>query len=294
MTNEDFVEAVKKGKLLSNEEFVQAIKKGKREPIEAWGRFYKLIKSVAVRYSDAPLEDLMQEAYFAILDAIRCYDGSVMFTTYLVYWLKQRFLRYSDNCCRSVRVPVSAAARARKYRRMLSDFERMAGREPTTREVETALHCDVDTLRRDLIALTSASLDKSLNEDEGGTLAELLPDDVDIESSVINELNDQELTTKLWELVDMIPEADTIRKRYQEGKTANQCADEMHTTPAKVRRDEARAIRRLRSREIINQLEPYLDDYRYSKGLKGGHDPTARAAMQASAYLEKLKTDGLI
>lgn len=281
---------------MNDEELVFAVKKGRAEPVELWSRFKRLIKRIAFRYSGDQaelLEDLLQESYFAVLDAIKCYDGTIKFKSYLVYWLRQRFSRYIDNCCHPVRVPVYAAQQARSYRRMLSDFATMAGREPTAEEIKTALHCDVDTVKRDLLTLEAVSLDKPL--EEGGTLADLVPDEqTDVENQVIDNIASEELRKKLWAIVDTLPEGATIRKRYQQNKTLQQCADELNVSSERVRAIEAKAIKALREQRIAEQLQPYVDSIRYSRGLGRGFDPTPEAAFKAAEYLEKLKTDGLL
>ncbi|MGM9969226.1 MAG: sigma-70 family RNA polymerase sigma factor [Anaeroplasma sp.] len=88
---------------ISNEDLVIAIQNGNKKDIEVlWKNVHRLISLHAYRYyqrfrdnSIATEEDLIQEGYMALLEAIKYFDinSGYKFTTYLNYTLKNAFQR---------------------------------------------------------------------------------------------------------------------------------------------------------------------------------------------------------
>ena len=293
---------------MTNEELCFAIRKGEALPVEMWLRLQPYIKKLARPYAadDAEtLQDLLQESYFGIVTAINLYnpDEGAGFATYAGYWIKQVMRRYIDNSGRVVRVPVHAVDRANKYKRMVGTFRRDFGRDPTGEELKAAFGCDRDQLERDLLALSTTSLDAPLTDD-GLTVAETVAAPDDVESTVLDKINQEELRKTLWNAVDSLPENErkTIRMRYQNNLTLKDCGAVMGVTLERVRAIEAQAMRKLRKQKITKQLEPYIDDLRYRYAVKGGRmsffingsSSTETAALKAMDYLQMLQKDGLI
>lgn len=291
------------------EQLVCAVQEGRTEPVTLWLQLRWFILKIIKHYEgQAERDDLLQESYFALLSAVRLYDASQgnKFMTYFALWIKQRSIRYIDNCCRSVRLPAGQSVKVKQFNKLVSQFQRDLGRRPTDQEIEEALEVNADEIRFNDALLKVASLDTSAGENEDTPLAELVPDEeTDIEAEVLEKVEREELSKKLWSLVDTLPEneAKTIRMRYQDGRTLRQCGDVLGVTTTRVSAIEETAIRRMRrNSEIEKQLQPYLDDYRYSKGIKSGrrricgedYSITEYAAIKALTYLEKLKEKGLI
>ena len=84
---------------MSNEELVSRIQAGETELFpELWNCTRRFIYQQALRYlrscpGRAELDDLVQSAYFAVLDAAENYraDGGGSFLSYLVFFLKREF-----------------------------------------------------------------------------------------------------------------------------------------------------------------------------------------------------------
>ena len=277
---------------MTAEELVKAVREGRAEPVDLWLKLKRYAWKVANKYSGNDKElhdDLMQESYLALLSALEHFDGSSSFINYYTLWLRSYFVRYNDPC--------RVAARVRRYRRAGAAFERDNGRAPSDDEIREAIGCDPEAVRREAQVVDALSLDYPVDDEGEATFADLVEDHAaDVEGQVIEQLNQEELSKKLWSLVDDLPErqADTIRKRYKDGKTLKECGEDFDLSLQSVRRIESQAIRKLRSKSITKQLEPFLDGLRYSIGVGAGFDPTARAAEKAVKYLEKLKEEGLL
>lgn len=290
---------------MSDEELLRQIKAGNAQPVEMWLQLRGLILKLAAPYvstGKVESDDLQQEAYFAVLDAVRMYDcnGGARFARYAAFWLRQRFQRYIENAGESIHVPSWAKLRINKYRKMQSEFERDFGRSPTDEEVKTALGCTTEQIEREAAALAVGSLDVPIGpEEDTSSIAEMVEDvSVDVESEVLEKVDQEQLQATIWKLVDELPErqAKTLRGRYQDGKTLKQCGDDMGITPEAVRQHELKALRKLRNIRVKRELEPYLDEVRYSVGVKSGRDrftntgisPTEAAAFKALAAAKGL------
>lgn len=292
------------------EQLVSAIQEGRSEPVVLWLKLKRFIYAVLKHYEGQEYhEDLIQESYFALLSAIRLYapDKGTPFISYYRTWVRTYAGRYIDNNCRLIRLPAGQAVKVSQYNRLVSRFVRDLGREPSDQEIEEALGVTAEEIRREAQLLKVGSLDSPAGEDTDISIGECVPDAVtDVESEALDRIEQEELSEKLWALVDDLPEAEakTIRMRYQEGQTQKQCGEALGVTASRVGAIEETAIRRMRrNSEIEKQLQPYLDDYRYAKGIHTGRHricgedyyATEYAVIKAMTYMEKyLKQKGLI
>ena len=125
---------------MTNEQLALRIKVGEDvadNMLQLYQQNMGIIKDYARKYrSMAEEEDLQQEAYFAICKAVDSYDPDkgVSFLSWAVYWIRQQLLRYCQNNG-TVRIPVHASERVRKYKAFQNAF-RVYGRSG-----ETCLEC---------------------------------------------------------------------------------------------------------------------------------------------------------
>ncbi len=84
-----------------------------------------------------PIEDLLQEAYFGLSEAVKHYETSenVLFMSYAGYWIKQSVQRYLEKCGSTVRIPPNTRAKMTKCRRAIQRLEQEQGKEPTNTEI---------------------------------------------------------------------------------------------------------------------------------------------------------------
>ena len=174
---------------VTNEELVVRIKAGIDVPenmLQLWEQTRAFIHTVALHYQGyADLEDLEQEGYLALYDAVDGYEpeSGCKFLSYAKHWMRQRMKRYIDNCCQTVRVPGHEQSRLHQYRKMVNAFLVHLGRRPTEWEVTHNLNLD-EKQRRDLESAMRAaqigSLDAALQEGEDGdTVGDMVTCSVD-------------------------------------------------------------------------------------------------------------------
>lgn len=257
---------------MSNEELAIRIKAGidvSENMLQLWEQTKSFIHTVALHYRGyADIEDLEQEGYLALYDAVDGYsqEQGCRFLTYAKYWLRQRMKRYIDNCCRSVRIPPHEQERIHQYRKMENAFQVHFGRKPT--EWEIAYNMDLDEQqRKDLesaLRMTQiGSLDSTLAEGEdGGTLGDIVASDMDLEGEVTDRIDRDKLQALIWPMVDQLPgrQSDVIRKRYQENMTLKEIEVAYGVGIGAIRQSECEGLRVLRRSLGAGKLRAFLPE----------------------------------
>lgn len=195
--------------------------------LQLWEQVNRLAMKIANKWlralplrSDVEFSDLMSEAYIAMCEALQGYDSEQStFTTWYGVYLKNRY---------------SA----------LYGFR-------TKRKANEPLN-------------NAMSLDAPLSDNaEAMTLADTIADDnaADDFDRAERELYRQQLHEALCEALSTIPSenSNTIMQRYFNGKTVNELADELNTTPADIRALEAHGLRQLRRCPTANNLRRFTE-----------------------------------
>lgn len=269
---------------MTNEELVIRIKAG-IDPAENMLALYEQVKafihSIAWKYRGREeIEDLEQEGYLALYDAINGYDpdAGYKFSTYAKYWISQRMMRYIENnsCC--LRLPSHSQERLRKYERFCDYFMKEYGREPSEAEAAAQMGLSLDQVRdihKNACIANLGSLDAPVKgfEEEGLTVGDGIPSGEDIEGNAIDRLQQEQLKAVLWECVDSLPErqSEIIRKRYQNNMTMAEIGRDQGVTLEAIRQHEAKAMREMRKPKYKNKLRLFLpeDERIYSMGIVG-------------------------
>ena len=145
------------------------------------------IHSIAWKYRGwAELEDLEQEGYLGLCDAVDRYDpdAGVLFLTYANHWIRQKIARYCQNCGTLVRIPVGERELLRKYKKLESVFLTQIGRRPSDAEIRRYMGITqrtLDGLRKAAQMGQLEALDAFLLEDDGATLGDTIDAGVDVE-----------------------------------------------------------------------------------------------------------------
>lgn len=116
------------------------------------------------------------------------------------------------------------------------------------------------------------SLDSPLDSsEEETTVADLVPAAYDLEDAVTERIRNKQLSCTLWGLVDGLGEreAEILRKRYKQGKTLKQIAEEKQVSIEAIRQQERKAMKELRKSHRSRELEPFLHDPIYYWAVQG-------------------------
>lgn len=235
--------------------------------IQLWQQNYGLVRKIVNRYKSLDdIEDLLQEGFLGLHEAVRHYDPDtgVPFVNYAAFWIRQTIGRYVKRNG-TIRIPEHAVIQVRAYRRMVSQWESEFGRKPTEWEMCRYLDVTLEMLRqieKDGQMGKIQSLDKCVGEENDTQLYELLPDHEDAYNDALDELLQEELKTVIWPMVDSLPDhqPEVLRMRFQDGKTLKETGNVIGATVEQTRQLQAKAMRTLRMPRYSRMLRPFLDD----------------------------------
>lgn len=258
---------------MSNEELVVRIKAGvdtADNMLQLWEQTKNFIRCMARRYRGyAELEDLEQEGYIALYDAVDGYskEAGCKFLSYASFWINQRMKRYIESCCRTVRIPDHEQQKMHQYRKIENAFQIYRGRKPTRWEICYNLDLDekqASDLESAINMSRIGSLDSILQEsDNGDTIGDMIPSSVDVEGDVIDRVDQEELCIILGDMVASLPDDQKTvmrclygREQYTRAATGRQlcmCTQE-------IRRAERKALYSLRRHDRVDSLRAFLPE----------------------------------
>lgn len=254
----------------TNEELVVRIKAGidmADNMLSLWQQNKRYIRCVAKKYARyADIEDLEQEGYLALYDAIDGYSSEkgTKFLTYASYWIEQKMMRYIQNNG-TVRIPVNELEKVHELKKMVNAFLIYLGRKPTRQEIAYNMRLsykEVGRLEESARMGQIMSLEAPLPDEVEGAFGDTIASDVDVESDVLDNIEKQQLYTELWYAVEELPEeqCDIIRMKYKEGHPVKEIGKITGMTGGKVRRLEEKALRELRYSERLYSFSNILPD----------------------------------
>lgn len=270
---------------MSNEELVELIRKG-INPSDNMGKLYEqnkgMICKLARKYAAlTDIEDLTQEAYFGLHEAVKHYenDSEVKFITYATFWIKQSMQRYVENNASTIRLPVHTQQLYSKYSKIVNDFVEKHNIKPTDREVSRLLDTSVKKIQNIKKAMYEVGNMDSLNQSIGGENDDIrLSDSVigsnGIENDILDRIIEKDKKCSLWGIVKENTselENKVIVSRYKKDLTLEATGKEIGVSRERVRQMESAALRKLRftrvSRVISERYEIVIQGaYRGSVG----------------------------
>ena len=258
---------------MDNEQLVARIRAGEDEAenmLQLYDQTKNFIRMLAVKFTyGAELEDLEQEGYIGLCEAVRHYDADsgVKFLSYAAFWIKQSMRRYIENCGSTVRIPSGVHSDIRKYRQIHGEYLKCYGREPSDKEMMAFLRVSEEKFIQIRKAAQMGQI-RSLSEPIGGedediTLEDSVASGEDMEEDIIRRLDQENLKRELWIAVDSLPETQraVIRCRYLEGKTLKDTGEAMGVTGNAVREQERKAMRALRMPRKCRKFRQYHEEY---------------------------------
>ena len=262
---------------MTNEQLVIHIKAGEDvsgNMAQLWEQTRRFIHTIAARYQgQAEIEDLEQEGYLALCDAVDGYNPAAgfLFLTYARHRIRQRMVRYIQNNG-SIRVPVHEWERVQKYKKLESAFLVQIGRKPSEDEMAYYMNItlkQVRSLKEVLRMGQMESLDKCFLDDGESTVGDMIPGQEDV--AVLDVMDAGELQAVLWSEVDTLPDEqpEVIRARFQRGETLRATGERIGVTIERVRQIESKALRELRKPSHSRKLQPFLPEAIGSRAYSG-------------------------
>jgi RNA polymerase sigma-B factor len=211
-------------------------------------RFLPLARALAARFrhSKEPMEDLVQVASVALLNAIDRFDVDrrTAFSSYAVPTIVGELKRHFRDRTWSVHVPRDLQELALKVQRATAELSAADGRTPSVTEIATTLgmsDADVVEARRALVAYDPVSLDAPrTHDDDDGILLDTVCDDDDGYSHA-------ERLTLLDGLLPLLTarQREVLGLRFHEDLTQSEIGERVGLSQMQVSRILRQAIHRL-------------------------------------------------
>lgn len=256
----------------TNECIVAAIQAGDNEAenmLQLWKQNKGFIAMMARRYSaGAEIEDLEQEGYIALCEAVQHYDPArgMSFISYAAFWIKRRMRICVDNS-RTVRLSFNAGDEVRQYQKIMREYRQEYGCDPSDWELCGFLYVSREKLNQIRKAAQMGNI-RSLDEHVQGmdgdiSLGDTVASGEDAVEDAIREIDKEQMKRELWLAVDQLPGnlPAAVRLRYENGLTLEKTGQALGVNRERARQLESKAMRILRQPHRCRNFRAYFEEY---------------------------------
>lgn len=230
----------------------------------------RLSVAIAKRYTKpgVSLNDLVQEGNIGLMIAASKFNGDLdyKFSTYAVWWIKQRMTRYIADNSRTVRIPVYMHDIIYKMNKTKKVLESQLNRDVTKEELAKALNVSLEKLYQiEKYGADAVSLETKVNREDGTDSSELghfvEDENAQFEGKIIKDLYLNELSNTIFN-GEVLNDREKLVLQYRYGfidgepKTLEECGKIFNLTRERVRQIEKNALKKLSKSGTLKEFRP--------------------------------------
>ena len=223
------------------------------------GLLYKATKHYIGYDGIIDKDDLMQEAYIYLYDAVSHYeaDKGVKFATYLTNNIKWNIGRDMRNK-RVVKLPEKLSYDISKYMGFLEEYTKEHDKQPTDKEVIERLGISESRLKtvKDAVNMVSiSSMDKLINDDM--TIGDTIKDCNNDLQEIEHKYDCKKLKSDLWKELENIltdTQIQVLKFRYIEKLTLQECSERLGISYQAVHAKTTNTVSKLKGNYKIRAL----------------------------------------
>jgi RNA polymerase primary sigma factor len=255
-----YLREIQKTRLLSaddEKELAQRIAKGDKAARDRMIESnLRLVVKIAKRYINRglPFLDLIEEGNMGLIKAVERFKISkeCRFSTYATWWIRQSIERALVNQSRTIRLPVHVSDDINKMLRVTRELVRKMNREPSVKEVATAMSVNSAHVRRLMVLLKKTySIERPMGDNNNYFLIDTIEDTSTVSpAELLEDLNKYELVATWFETLSE-SEKKILTLRFglddKEPQTLDTIGRNFGVTRERIRQIEAKSLEKLRN-----------------------------------------------